>query len=309
MASPFEGVAEPPELATENQEPGKVIPFPEPPEPEVELATTPVHFPIVLVGRQGEERPVRIADLVSPAQRVAELVEALQGALVAPEQVAALELLVAKANCLEVTDATSMQTCSELYELLHANEKGIEDGDIGQVCAFFHRPWKAMTSFRARFANPVASAKKRLSDVGGAWQLAERRRAEDQRRKDEQKQVDDEKERLSKLAETARANGDAQTAAVVEEMVKEVTPTALPLQTSAPNVPTKGRATYVVDREHVDELAVYRAIADGVIPACAAPLDWGYLDRQAKDLGTDMPKRFPGVTVKEKGGLSAGGRR
>lgn len=306
MGSPFEGVAEPPELV-ESIEPGKVLPFPEPPE-LLELATTPVHFPVVLVGRPGEEaRPVRVADLVSPAQRVAELVEALQGALVAPEQIEALELLVAKANCLEVTDAASMQTCSELYELLHANEKGIEDGDIGQVCAFFHRPWKAMTSFRGKFLTKVIDAKKRLSDVGGAWNLAEKHRAEEKQRQDEQAEAEKERERLRQLAAAATSAGDTKTAAVVQEMVKEVTPTAQPLTAWAPQMASKGRATYIVDQ--VDEDAFYNGLADGTIPRVAAPIDMGYLNRQAKDLGTDMPKRFAGVTVKEKGGLSAGGRR
>lgn len=311
MSSPFDGVAEPPELLTENvAEPTNVIPFPDPPEPPelLDVATTPVHFPVLIIAREGEEvRPVRIADLLSPAQRVAELVEALQGALVAPEQEAELERLVAKANCLEVTDAASMQVCSELYEMLHANEKGIEDGDIGKVVAFFHRPWKAMTTFRGRFLNKVIAAKARLSDVGGAWNLAEKRRAEEKQRQDEQAEAEKERERLRQQAAAATKAGDVKTAAVVEEMVKEVTPTALPLVPWAPAMPTKGRASFIVDQ--VDEDAFYKALVDDPTRRVAAPVDLAYLNRQAKDLGTDMPKRFPGVTVKEKGGLSAGGRR
>lgn len=318
-SSPFAGVAEPPdpevdELSQEVTEAADLSESDTQNLPggrrsddlEGGRTSTPIRFPVVVSDAAGQPLPIPLSALEGPAERLANLIEAIQSALVPPPVIAELEALVEKANALQVTDGESMKGCSDLYEQLHANEKGIEQ-TIGPVVGFFHRPHQAMTKFRARFAGPVADAKKRLSTIGGQWTLQEKRRAEEDQRQREQKEKKDEQDRLRKLAETAKAAGDTQTAAVVEQMVDEVTSPALALQTTAPTMPTKSRATYVVDQ--IDELALHRGIADGTIPLCAAPPDLGYLNRQAKDLGTDMPKRFPGVSVKEKGGLTANGRR
>lgn len=306
MQNPFANVDDPPD-------PNEVLPaspigdMPDPPEPDGPraTATTRVNFPVVLTDTDGQLVPVLVEDLALPAQRIAELVEALQEALVTPPVIAQLEQLVAKANCIEVTDAESYRLASETYELLAANEKGIES-TIGPVVGFFHRPWHAMTKYRARFAKPVEAAKKQLSDRAGAWDVAEKRKAEEQRRADEQAQARDEKARLQKLADAAKQAGDTRTAAVVEQMKEEVTAPALPLPSYKPAVESKSRKSYVA--VIVDAEAFYAAIGAGTIEHRAAPIDLAYLNRQAKDLGEELGKRYPGVEAREKGGLTASGK-
>lgn len=282
----------------------------------------PVYFPVVMVDRGGHPMPVPFEKLEEPARRVAELVELLQSALAPPAVVRELEALVTKANALEVTDAESYKQCADLYELLHGNEKGIEES-IGRVVAFFHSPWNAMCKFRAQFAKPVAEAKQRLSAAGGAWQLAETRKAEQKRRDDERAAAEQERERLRQLeakareqaateaakGNTAAAQQAEQTAVVVAEMVKEVTAPALPLVSTVPatNGGTRGRKEYEV--EITDAEAFYKALVEDATRRVAAPIDMAYLKAQAKDLKTDIGKRFPGVTAREKGGLTAAGRR
>lgn len=320
MESPFTDMLEPPDVdpdpalsqesadaldLSESDSPGPLA-APLALEPAPEDVTTPIRFPVVLAGADGVPVPIPLSALERPAERLADVIEAIQGALVPPPVIAELEALVVKANALEVTDGATMKQCSELYEQLHANEKGIELA-IGPVVSFFYRPHQAMTRFRARFAKPVADAKQRLSNIGGEWTLKERRRAEQEQRDREQAAAKDERERLQKLADVAKATGDTQTAAVVEQMKAEVTAPALPLRTSAPAMDTGTRKAFVVDA--IDEDAFYKGLADGTIPRVAAPIDMGYLNRQAKDLGKDLEKRYPGVTVKEKGGLTANGRK
>lgn len=305
-SSPFEGIDEPPDP--------DVADMPEVLSADLAAAAVskpegvPVYFPVVLVDRNGQPQPVPFELLEAPAQRVAELVELLQAALAPPLIVRELESLVARANALEVTDADSYQRCADLYELLHSNEKGLEE-TIGRVVAFFHSPWNSMTKFRARFAKPVTEAKRRLSDVGGAWQLAERRKAEAEQRQRENAAAEEERARLRELAKTAEASGDQQTAAVVREMVEDVTAPALPLQSAVPvtNGGTKTRKEF--EPVIVDEDAFYRALLEDKTRRVAAPIDMAYLKRQAKDLGTDLGKRFPGVQAREKGGLTANGRK
>lgn len=267
---------------------------------------TPIYFPVVLdVG--GQMEPIAIEALAAPAERVASLVEAVQDALITPPAIAQLQALVAEASCLKVTDLATRKRASELYELLAQNEKGIELA-IGPVVAFFHRPWNAMTKFRAKFAKPVDVAKKYLSDEAGAWDVTEERKAKELKRRQEDEAKREEQRRLQEMADTAKATGDVETAAVAEQMVQEVTAPALPMPAYKPKVTTKSRKSYVVLPEDVDEDAIYAAMAKDPLLRKAAPLDFGYLNRQAKDYGPDMAKRFPGIVAREKGGLSASGK-
>jgi hypothetical protein len=268
-----------------------------------DVAVTVVSFPVVAAGAAG----VDLAALEEPARRVAEIVEAIQPVLVPPPLVRELEALVAKANALEVTDAASYATGCELYELLAANEKGIEQ-TIGPVVGFFHRPWKAMCDFRAKFAPPVIVAKRRLSDVCGAWKQAENDRAERQRKIDEEAAAADERRRLEAVAAEAKKQGQLEVAETATQMAKTVEKPALPSRSTVPSgVPTKGRTKWV--HEVLDLQKIYQGIADGTIPQAAAPLDTAWWDRQAHDLKGELEKRYPGAKAVEKPGLSASGRR
>lgn len=276
-------------------------------------ASTPVRFPVLVSGAAG----VDFSALQEPSRRVAELVEAIQPVLVPPPVVRDLERLVVRAAAITaVTDAASYKDTCEVYELLAANEKGIEgdgsgfDGSIGAVVMFFHRPWKAMCDFRAKYARPVAEHKRRLSDLAGAWKQAELRRAEAQRKADEQRVAEEERHKLEAIAVHAEKVGQPDTAVLAREAKAEVTAPALPLISmvpSAASVPTKGRKKWVA--EPFDEDAFYQSLVDDPTRRVAAPMDFGYLDRQATDLKGELGKRFPGVKAVEKGGLTASGKR
>jgi hypothetical protein len=258
--------------------------------------------------------------LCAPARQVAELVDRLAPVLAPPEAVRQLEQLVIRANALEVTDAASYATCSALYEELHANEKAIEEGPIGEVVGFFHRPWKAFCEFRARYAKPVAEAKKRLSDAGGAWRLAEERRAAAEARQRAEAAAAEERKRLEETAALARAQAAAAptpevkaqheaTAAVVEQAAASVQPVSFSGSVFNTTPATASKKTTSYEVELTDPDAFYRALVEDPTRRVAAPADLGYLKRQAQDLGPELEKRFPGVTVREKGGLAASGRR
>lgn len=287
-------------------------------------AVTPVRFPVLVRGAES----VNLADLSDPARRVAEIVEALEPVLAPPPVVRDLEALVTKANALQIVDADSYATGCELYELLAANEKGVEES-IGPVVAFFHRPWKALCEFRARFAKPVAEAKKRLSDDCGAWKLAADNAAEAQARRDSEAAAEAERLRLTEIAEAATAAAAAtpagspvrevleQTAAQATEQSTHVLPMPLGRTKAAtPATTTNGRKTYIAalaitaDQDQAAaEDAFYKALLEDRTRRIAAPIDWAYLNRQAKDLGEELGNRFPGIVAREKGGLSASGRR
>lgn len=291
--------------------------------PTVEPALTPVLFPMLAAGAVS----VPFGDLSGPARRVAELVEAIQPVLAPPAAIAELEQLVARANALTVTSPETYTEACELYELLRANEKGIEgdgsgeDGSIGAVVAFFHRPWKAMCEFRARFAKPTLAAALRLSDLAGAWKLAEDKRAQDAANAKAQAEALAERDRLREISDRAAAKakelpaGDAlkpilETAAVqAAEAATEVVPIAQPVQSNVPSTSTKGRKKLIVDEKHVDVEAFYKALLEDPTRRVAAPIDFAYLNRQVTDLGEEISKRFPGITAIEKGGLTAGGRK
>lgn len=287
-----------------------------------EPALTPVLFPVLASGA----RSMPVLELQGPARRVAELVEALEPVLAPPAIVAELARLVDRAKAIAaVTDAASYQECCDVYEQLVANEKGIEgdgtgeDGSIGAVVAFFHRPWKAMCEFRAKFAKPVAEEKKRLSDIGGAWKLAEEKRARDAANEAARVEAENERSRLREIAERAAAKAATmpateplkqvlETAAVqAAAAATEVLPVAQPVQSLVPSTPTRGRKKY--EAVLVDADAFYKALLEDSTRRVAAPVDMGYLNKQAVDLGEELSKRFPGVEVREKGGLTAGGKR
>lgn len=289
-------------------------------------ASTPVRFPVLVAGVHS----VNLADLQTPAQRVAEIVEALEPVLAPPPVVRDLEALVQRANAHIVGDADSYAVGTELYELLCANEKGIEE-TITPVVAFFHRPWKALCDFRARFAKPVAEAKKRLSDDCGAWKLAADKAAAAEAQRVADQAAADERARLQEIAEAATAAAAAAPAASPVRQVLEQTATQATEQskhvvamgvgrvtaaTPATSGGTKGRKTLEAALDITTEQdqaaaedAFYNALVADRTRRIAAPIDWSYLHRQAKDLGDDLANRFPGIVAREKGGLTAGGRR
>lgn len=283
--------------------------------PDPDPSQTSVWFPVVAAGQVS----VDMARLLDPAQRVAEIVEALEPVLAPPPVVRDLEALVATANALDVVDADSYKAGCDLYELLAANEKGIED-TIGLVVSWFHRPWEAMCTFRRRFTKPVAEAKKRLSDDCGRWKLAEDRRAKVEADRLANEAAAQERERLRQLATeatTAAAAAPAasplrevleQTAGQATEAAKHVTPIPQPMRSGVPQTATKGRKTY--EAVIVDADAFYKALVEDATRRVAAPIDQAYLNRQANDLKDELGNRFPGVECREKGGLTAnGGRR
>lgn len=325
MLEPFADYGEPPDPDPRPLVPNELV-ADEPPEPEPEAEPTaqetpedgisrppsdepaqvglmPVPFPVLLAGASY----VDFECLEEPSRRVAELVEAIQPVLAPPAVIAQLEALVLKANALKVVDAASFEQGCELYELLAANERGIEEGSIGRVVSFFHRPWKAMTEFRARFAKPVELAKRRLSDDCSAWKRAEVARAKEARRVEEDRLADEERQRLQEIAAVARSQGQLAIAEQATQMATEVVAAAAPLRSVVPQTPTKGRSAWVA--EIVDEALIYQGIADGTIPRAAAPIDLAFFTRQAKDLKEELAKRYPGVRAYDKGGLTASGRR
>lgn len=283
--------------------------------PDLDEASTPVRFPVLVAGVNA----VNLGDLQAPAQRVAEIVEALEPVLAPPPVVRDLEALVLKANALEVTDAASYAAGTELYELLAANEKGIEE-TISPVVSFFHRPWQAMCQFRARYAKPVAEAKKRLSDVCGAWKLAADKAAQVEAQRAADQTAADERARLLEIAAAASAAAEAapaespvrqvleQTATQATEQSRHCISTGVGRVTAAtPATSTNGRKTY--EAVVSDEDKFYQSLVDDKTRRVAAPIDFAYLNRQAKDLGSDLANRFPGIEAREKGGLSAKGKR
>lgn len=327
MADPFADFGEPEPLAHLAADFLAGMAEPEPPEPTAQTepvaysdarpdafsapvgalvdpdAQTAVRFPVVVQGVDS----IALGALYEPSRRVAEIIEALEPVLAPPPVVADLEALVLKANGLVVTDAATYQTGCELYELLAANEKGIEE-TIGPVVGFFHRPWKALCQFRARFAKPVEEAKTRLSDVCGAWKLADDLRVERERRLAEDKAAADERARLQAIADAAKELGDVLTVEAAVEAKAAVVPPVLPRQAFAPAVPTTGtKSRTPYEAVITDEEKFYKALADGTIPRCAVLIDQSYLNRQANDLKEEMGKRFPGVEARKKGGLTAAG--
>lgn len=325
MLEPFADFGEPPEelrplvpdelVADEPPEPGPEI------EPEaqdapsdgisqalsdelVQVGLTPVDFPVLLSGGHC----VDFSTLLEPSRRVAELVEAIYPVLVPPQTIAGLEALVTRAVGIAVTDAGSYEEGCEVYELLAANEKGIEE-TISPVVAFFHRPWKAMTDFRARFAKPVADQKKRLSDDCAAWKRADLARAERERRAEEDRLAAEERQKLETIAQHAEQVGQPVTAAIAREAAAEVVRPTLPLShfSTVPRTAPKGRTNWV--GEVTDEDAFYKGLADGTIPRAAAPIADAWLNGQAKALKQEMAKRYPGTRAYDKGGLTASGKR
>jgi hypothetical protein len=280
-----------------------------------EMGETSVLFPVVAAGHPA----VALDRLLEPAHRVADIVQALEPMLAPPLAVQQLQILVEQAAAVEVTDQASYDRACDLYERLAANEKGIEE-TIGPVVGFFYKPWKALCDFRARFAKPVAEQKKRLSDVAGAWQLAEKRRAEEQARRDADAAAAAERERLRLVAEEATKAAatlppesslaqmfeqtavQAQTAQL--HVVPVPVPAAAPPRASAGTGNRKSKVAVVVDAD-----AFYEALAADSTRRVAAPINQAYLDKQACDLGDELVKRFPGVEAREKGGLTAKGRR
>lgn len=273
-------------------------------------AQTVVRFPVVVSGSPG----VDLAALLDPARRVAEIIEAIQPVLVPPPTVRELEALVARANALDVTDAASYIVGCELYDLLAANEKGIEE-TIGPIVGFFHRPWKAMCEFRAKFAPPVLAAKRRLSDVCGAWKQVADAKALQEQKLAEETAAADERARLGAVAAEARATGQLEVAETATQLAAEVQTPVVPVR---PSVPTgsyggggglgpKGRKKWVAEILDLDK--VYKGIADGTIPKSAAPLDMAWWDSQAHDLKQELEARYPGAKAVEKNGLTASGRR
>jgi hypothetical protein len=308
-----------------------VVPFhrptpPEPPAAELNAplsdeilgpALTPVFFPVL--ARWANSVP--LDELAEPARRVAELVEAIQPVLAPPAAVAELEQLVARANALVVTGPETYKEACDLYEQLRANEKGIEEGSIGAVVAFFHRPWKVLCEFRARFAKQTAEAAKRLSEHASAWRLAEERRAQDEANEKARREAAEERDRLRDIAARAAAKAKElpaddtlkpvlESAAVqATEAAREVTPIPQPVQSRVPATATKGRKKLVVDEANIDEDAFYEALLKDRTRRIAAPIDVAYLNRQIVDMGEDISQRFPGIVTMEKGGLTAGGRK
>lgn len=289
-----------------------VFKYPEASSPAAEPAD-PVEFPDTLIAfpvlMDGETR-LAFDKLADPARLVAELVERLEPVLAPPPVVANLELLVLQANAVQVVDAASYQRAVALYEELAANEKGIEES-IGPVVAFFHRPWKALTSFRARFAKPVADAKKRLSDTAGAWKLADDQRVAREQREAEELLQQQERERLQALAKEAAKQQKPELAALATAAAETVARPTLPVAAFTPTVAQTGTGNRKKAEALVtDEDAFYRGLADGTISRNAAPVDQGWLNRQANDYPKDeFEKRFPGVTWQQKGGLTARGNR
>jgi hypothetical protein len=205
---------------------------------------------------------------------------------------------------------------------------------IGPVVAFFHRPWKALCDFRGRFAKRVLEQKQRLSELAGTWKLEQDRRdaAESQRLADEAAQA--ERARLAAIEEEARKAAASvpaasplrevleQTAVQAAEAATHVVPMPLPASVTS-RVPqtsggTRGRKQWeaVLAAANATPAAVvaaedafYEALARDRTRRGAAPIDWTYLNRQATDLKEQLGERFPGIVAREKGGLTAGGRR
>lgn len=275
--------------------------------------STAIAFPLLSAG----ELRLSFDKLAEPARQVAELIERLEPVLAPPAVVANLERLVLQANAVNVVDAASYQRAVALYEELAANEKGIEgdgtgdDVSIGAVVAFFHRPWKAMCAFRARFAKPVADAKKRLSDTAGAWKLADDRRVADEQRAAEQLLQLQERDRLQALAAEAKKQDKPELAAAAETAALTVARPVLPVAAFSPTLAATGTGTRKKAEAVVsNEDAFYKGLADGTISRMAAPIDQGWLNRQANDFPKDeFEKRYPGVTWQQKGGLTARGNR
>lgn len=248
--------------------------------------------------------------LLDPAKRVAELVEALEPVLAPPPVVANLEKLVLEANALTVTDAASYQRATALYEQLAANEKGIEE-TIGPVVAFFHRPWKALTSFRARFAKPVLEAKQRLSDDAGKWKLADDARVEREAKEKAEQLAAEERTRLEAIATEARKQNNPALETAATEASKQVALPVLPRAAFAPTTAATGTGTRrSAEAVITDEDAFYKGLADGTVSRMAAPIDQAWLNRQAKDFPKEeFEKRYPGTEWRPTGGLTARGRR
>lgn len=264
-----------------------------------------VEFPVLVAGDR-----LAFAELLDPAKRVAELVEALEPMLAPPPVVANLEKLVLEANALSVTDAASYQRATDLYEQLAANEKGIEE-TIGPVVAFFHRPWKSLTSFRARFAKPVDDAKKRLSKDAGAWKLGDDQRVERESRAAAEQLAAEERTRLEAIAAEAKKQKNPALETAATEAAKSVALPVLPREAFAPTTAATGTGTRrSAEAVVTDEDAFYKGLADGTISRMAAPIDQAWLNRQAKDFPKEeFEKRYPGTEWRPTGGLTARGRR
>jgi hypothetical protein len=176
--------------------------------------------------------------------------------------------------------------------------------------------------------------KQRLSELAGTWKLEQDRRdaAESQRLADEAAQA--ERARLAAIEEEARKAAASvpaasplrevleQTAVQAAEAATHVVPMPLPASVTS-RVPqtsggTRGRKQWeaVLAAANATPAAVvaaedafYEALARDRTRRGAAPIDWTYLNRQATDLKEQLGERFPGIVAREKGGLTAGGRR
>jgi hypothetical protein len=287
-----------------------------------EVGETSVLFPVVAAGHPA----VALDRLLDPAARVAEIVDALEPLLVPPVAVQQLQILVEEAAAVEVTDQASYDRACDLYEKLAANEKAIEgdgsgsDGSLGALVKFFHRPWNAACRLRAKYGKPVAEQKLRLSNVAGAWRVAEEKRAADQARRDAETAAAAERERLRLVSEEAKkAAASLPAESSLAQMLEQTATQAQTAQLHVVPVPvpaagparatggTRNRASKVA--VVVDADAFYKALVEDSTRRVAAPIDQAYLNKQATDLGDELVKRFPGVEARDKGGLTANGRR
>lgn len=285
-----------------------------------EVTETSVRFPVLLQGQSG----LPIDRLAEPARRVAEIVEALEPVLLPPPVVAGLEELLARAAAIVVvTNAEEHQRACEVYEELAANGKGLEQ-TVGPVKAFFHRPWKTVCNFMAKFEPRIEAEKQRLSPLAGAWKKAEEERAERAAREEAEAAAAEERRQLEADAERARAAAaqlaiekgpDApeatkldHVAAILEHAATQVQPVTMPTRSAVwGSSGTKGKTKWV--GRIVDEDLFYKGLGNGTIPRTFVEVKQGTLDSQATDLKTELEKRYPGLRAVEVPGIASKGRR
>jgi hypothetical protein len=279
-----------------------------------------VPFPAVLQGQPG----VAITALEEPARRVAEIVEALEPALLPPPVVAQLEdLLQQAAGIVEITHQAAYVRACEVYADLQANEKGLELA-VGPVKAFFHRPWKTVCNFLAKYQPRILAEKTRLSALAGAWDAEQQRLADEKAREEAAAVAAEQRRQLEEDAERARAAA-AQTAIdqgpeapaaqqmthvaeILEHAATQVQTVVAPSLYTPPPTPTKSNSKKIA--QIVDEDAFFKGLAERKIPRTYVTIEQAKLDRMACDHGEALEQMYPGIKVVDKHGIGAkGGRR
>lgn len=146
--------------------------------------------------------------------------------------------LIEMAKVLDISSDAEAEKANEYRRQALALEKQIERA-FDPICDAAHKAWKKATMTRAEFLEPVATAKRLITDKLAKWTNAQRAEAERVAREETvRRQAEAEAAKLREV-EALKEAGEAEQAAVVESE-----PVAIaPVEAAAPAVKLAGFST------------------------------------------------------------------